>query len=136
MKRIILAALFISTTAFAGPELTSGPSVLSGTPMTGVPCTVCHGKLDITDVNAGLGDLTREADAGFSDWGAGSVKLSCDDGTNTDVVSLALEPYDLENEVDLQDLTLPDVDLEATGLSCELQVDDGTDSINIVVDIL
>ena len=107
----------------------------SPAPMTGGSCTNCA-KLDITSYSSGLGDLTRDADASFQSWGSGSVNLTCDDGTSGDSVDLGLEPYDLEGGIDLEDQSLPNVDLTSSSLTCIVEVDDGLQSATIDVDIL
>lgn len=99
-------------------------------------CPLCTAELDITDTTNKIGDVTRDPDTTFQSWAAGTVKLSCDDGTDWDVVDLDLEPYDLESGIDLQDADLPDVDLTSASLDCQIDVDDGLQSAVIDVDLI
>lgn len=130
---LVLSVAFVMTTACGGLENEGAPAASATVRALGDPCPTCVGKLDITQYNPGLGDLVRESDSTYNSWGSGSVKLECDDGTDIDIVGLGLEPYDLESGIDLSDVTLPDVDLQASGLECEIQVDDGTQTATIDV---
>lgn len=131
-----VTALFcaLSISACGGLEGDVSPDTNLSVRATGGACSNCVGKLDITQYNPGMGDLVRESDSTYNSWGSGSVKLECDDGTDIDIVGLGLEPYDLESGIDLSDVTLPDVDLQASGLECEIHVDDGSQSS--VIDVV
>lgn len=133
-----VTALFcaLSITACGGLEGDVSPDTNLSVRATSGACPNCVGKLDITQYSPGLGDLARDADSTYSSWGSGTVKLECDDGTDIDSVTLSLDPSDLETGIDLYDVTLPDVDLQATGLQCEIQVDDGSQTATIGVDLI
>lgn len=98
-----------------------------------LPCPNCA-LFSVTDIENYYGKVYRAADGEFSDWGGGATKMSCTDGTITDVVDLGVQPSSLADGINLVKTDIPQVDYNIGNVSCVIIVDTATQ--NATIDVL